>query len=519
MYKEAMVVKKILLLVTVLLVMDISEAHSIILAPGIVEFELMPGGAKVFTLNVTNKVGAKPARCKIYVSDVEILRDGKIEYPQAGTVKYSCANWIEVSPKELYLKGGEVKKVNCEVLVPPGIIGSRAAAIICELIPDIKIEKEAAAIIHLRIASIVKLNIGSGLKNKLEIFGMDILKEKEETAINVVLKNEGNTTLVPKGTLSVKNKEGRIFTKIPLVSTTYTMFPGDIRHFKAIFKENLPDGEYIAEAELKYGKKERLINRWNIVVTDGIITKKLDKGESITEEFLQFSTKPSSIDFHNLPQRVFRAGVIQVYNDDSEPIHLDVEIKDISIDSDGQVKYLELGTTSYSCNGLISLFPTSVNIGSKKQGFVKYTIKIPDDAEGGKYGAILFKATSSSKRIGESIVPIGMDILDTLKEELELSELKVSSHVKQLKISLLLKNKGNVRLKPVGKIIIKDKGNKVVDEILLKKDIDIFPTQTRNIEIFHSHNLPTGNYTAEVEIKYGDKMSVIETKEFFVKRR
>lgn len=514
---------EVLLFSTILLFMNIANVNSIILAPGIVELELMPGQAKVFELNVINKVGEKPIRCRIYVTDVEILREGRIEYPKAGTVKYSCANWIEVSPQEIYLKGGEVKKIECRVLVPPGVTGSHAGAIMCELIPDVNIEKEAAVVIHLRIASIVKLNIGKiGLNDKLIISDMNISKKNGTTSLIFTLKNDGNTYLIPKGTVTIKNKQGRIFTTVPLTSITYTMFPEDIRYFKAILDKNLPDGEYIAQTKLEYGKKKWLINNQGILVKDGIITKKLakEKGGVTTEEFVQVSIKPSSIELSNLPRRVFRSGVIQIYNDDTEPVNLEVELKDVSIDSNGQIKYLSSGNSSYSCAELISLFPTSFSIAPNKQGYVKYSVKISEKIEGGRYGAILFKITSSStRRTGEHIIPIGITILDTLRKELKVSQLEVSSHVRELKVSFLLENQGNVQVYPKGKIIIKDKTNKVVEEIPIKKEINIFPTESRKIELFHTHNLNVGNYTAEIEINYDDKKSVIERKEFSVIRR
>lgn len=511
--------RKILLVSVMILFSLVSQASSIILAPGIVELNLSPGGVKFFTLNVTNKVGAKDTRCRIYVTDVEIIREGKVEYPKAGTVKYSCANWIEASPQEIFLKAGEVKKINCKVLVPTNAIGAKSAAVMCELIPDTSIEKEAASIIHLRIASIVKLNIGkSGLQDKLVISEMNILPGDGTTTITLTLKNEGNTCIVPQGTLTVKNKASRIYTQVPITSITYTMFPTDIRYFKAIFQDKLPDDKYIVEARINYGIKKWAIGRWDIVVKDGIMEKKVGKEEIKQEEFIQFSVKPSSIELNNIPSMVFRSGIIQIYNDEREPIHIEAELKDISIETDGEIKYIEHGSSSYTCNPFFSLFPTTFNLASKAQGYIKYTFKSNREIKGGRYGVIIIKVNSKDNRTEKAIIPIGVSILDTVNEEINLTQLKISSHVKQLTVSFLLTNTGNVGLRPKGKIMIKDKGEKVIEEILLKDDIDLYPTGGRLIKILHSHNLKTGDYIGEIEINYGDKKSIVERKNFFVRR-
>lgn len=515
---------KIITLICILLLGLVKEsgAWTIGLEPFFTELKAFPGTYKTFevTIFISQK---KEARIKIYTTDYLIERNGEIKYPPPETSKYSCANWIKLEPKgEMIVKEADKMKVKCTVMIPRGTkIGGRYAAIMCETLPEKKGEGGITA--HYRIASLVYLTIGyRGFTEKLGIKDLDITKEKENTVFNLALENEGNIHIVAdKGMVLIKSRQGRIITQTPLVSNTYTMLPEDIRDFKGIFTQRLPDGNYTAEiripyGEEKYGKRKMIINKANIQVKKGIVTKRI--GEEVVEEYLNFYTSPTAIKV-NVPPNGFRAGVINIFNEEPIPIHINTKLKDAYIDERGQIKYLEAGTTSYSCQKYLQLSPTSLSIPGNSKGYIKYTVSISKDKKGGKYGAILFSATCPDKKVGETDIPIGIIIPNTLEENLTLTDLEISSLEQQLKISFLLTNTGNVSLEPTGGIIVQTEGGRKIDEILLKEGIIILPGGRRKVEILHTHNLTPREYIAVCNINYGEKKSIEGKKDFVVKRK
>lgn len=498
-----------------------TEAWRIGLDPFVTELKMFPGTYKTFDVNIFIS-GKKETRVKVYITDFLIERNGEFKYPAPGTSKYSCAKWIKLEPAdELVVKEEEKTKIKVTVNAPrESKVGERYAAIICETLPEKKGEGGITA--HYRIASFIYLTVGHrGFTEKVGFKELNITKEKENTVFALTLENEGNKrVVVDKTNVLIKSKQGRIIQQTPLISNTYTLFPEDIRDFRAVFTQRIPDGNYTAEfripyGEEKYGKRKMIINKVNIQVKNGVVSKRV--GEEVVEEYLNFYTSPTALRI-DVPQKGFRQGIIRIFNEETVPITVNVKLEDAFIDDKGNIKYLDKGNISYSCQNCIQLSPASFSIPANGQGFIKYNIRIPENETGGKYGAILFTATSENKKVGETSVPIGIIITNTLQENLSVSDLEVSPDTNHLKVSFLLTNTGNVSLQPTGNIIIQTEGGRKVDEIQLKEGIIILPGGTRQVEILHPHKLTPREYVAVCNINYGEKKSIEAKMDFQVNR-
>ncbi len=216
---------------------------------------------------------------KVHINDFVSKRNGEYDFPNAGDSKRSCAPWIKVEPSELVIERGKIAKLRCSLFVPKGIPrGGYYAAVICENIPQKK--PESGFIAHIKLASIVKLEVISGgsFVKKAEISEMKVSKEKEGLVCTATLENQCETHIVSKeGKLIVKNTTGRVFSMGSLTTSADTIQPGiiiigsqsiqtdfNLRDFKAVIKENLPDGNYIAEAKIPYPYEERRITTANL---------------------------------------------------------------------------------------------------------------------------------------------------------------------------------------------------------------------------------------------------------------
>ncbi|MEW6617914.1 MAG: hypothetical protein AB1422_00955 [bacterium] len=488
--------------------------------PFATEIKGSPGTSRTFEINIFIS-DKKEAKVKIYPTDITIERNGEFRYPPAGMSKYSCAKWIKLQPEgEMIIKEDEKKKILCKVTIPRGTpIGERYAAIMCETLPEKTAKGGITA--HYRIASIVYLTVGiRGFTEKINILNTDMTKEKENTIFTITVENKGNIRLVPdKGILYIKSGRGRIITQTPITADTYTMFPEDIRDFKAVINQKLPDGNYTAEIKIpygqeKYGRKKILMSKTPVMVKNGVLAKGV--GEEKSEEYLSFYTLPTAANEKVMPQG-FRSRVIQLFNTENIPIDIRVELRDAFIDEKGRIIYLEPGTTSYSCVNCLKVNPSSFTIPANEQKVVKYNISVPKEERGGKYGAILFIASSGDKR-GEAIVPIGIIIPNTLQENLILNDLKILPNLKELKVSFNLTNAGNVSLQPTGKVVVQERHGEKVAEILLPEGILILPQGTHKIDLLQPHNLEPGEYIAIFEISYGEKKSIEEKRSFLIKR-
>ncbi|MFH0779293.1 MAG: hypothetical protein V1928_00365 [Parcubacteria group bacterium] len=167
---------------------------------------------------------------------------------------------------------------------------------------------------------------------------------------------------------------------------------------------------------------------------------------------------------------------------------------------------------------------------------LKYMIRIPEDAEvGGHYIALLFSSTSTDEAatVGRASAKIGVFFyLEVVGNSIENSEIESFNLLSYTNINRLpltfetvIKNSGNVHIKPEGEIIINNFLGKTAATIPLNPDsLKILPNGARRLESewsgknitdpvrtsnwFHElknewHNFAFGPYIATVHGRYG----------------
>ena len=108
------------------------------------------------------------------------------------------------------------------------------------------------------------------LERTLEIINFEVLDQEKKGATTVgqnhkelrfvvSVLNTSNVHVVASGSVSVRNKAGRVEAIVPLRAGGGNIFPVCIRDFKGAIPKLLADGEYNAEAEIRYdeGKSAR----------------------------------------------------------------------------------------------------------------------------------------------------------------------------------------------------------------------------------------------------------------------
>src|SRR4030042_608913 len=76
--------------------------------------------------------------------------------------------------------------------------------------------------------------------------------------------------------------------------------------------------------------------------------------------------------------------------DSKDSMVVDVYTQDIMYLPDGSNDFLPPGTTPWSCADWIKLNPTGFELKPNNERVVKFEVKVPPDAKGGKYAGIFF---------------------------------------------------------------------------------------------------------------------------------
>ena len=240
-----------------------SKGWGFLISPSRLDIELSAGEEREFSLYLANPQERDNIRVKIYTEDFFVRRDGSLEFLRPGSLRWSCAKWITFEDTEVVLKPGEEKKIGGTIKVPKDASGGRYALVMVELVPAGESENTKIRA-GIRFSILVSALINPDeLERALEIVGFEVLdqEEKEATTVGenykevrflVSVENTGNVQVVAKGSVSVRNKAGRVEAIVPLLAGGGTIFPVCIRDFNGVIPKPLPDGEYSAQAEVRY---------------------------------------------------------------------------------------------------------------------------------------------------------------------------------------------------------------------------------------------------------------------------
>jgi len=167
-------------------------------------------------------------------------------------------------------------------------------------------------------------------------------------------------------------------------------------------------------------------------------------------------------------------GTIKVQNPSSKEVKVKVYVEDFLyvVPYDGTKKFLPAGSTSSSCAKWISFYPQEFTLAPFGQQNLDYAIKVPPDAQGGRY-AVLFFETSLGRvqnEEGANLAVLGrigslffVELEDSLKEA-EINELKGKIN----KIEGEITNSGEIFMKCEGTYFIIEEGDMVVDRGKIK---------------------------------------------------
>lgn len=206
-----------------------------------------PGSTKSEVISVFNK-GNDTVEVETKLLDWFYDKDGNVVFRPPGTLKLSCAEWIDISPKMLTIPPGENRQFSITLRVPDDAIGGHNAIIFFKSAPikdkeaDIKgssiriVGEIGSAIYHEvegrvnKIASIKSFNVSKPGRNK-------------PLEVKYQIKNEGNASIKFKGIVSIVGKDGAMYGTAESQKEKGTL-PGDLRDDAIKWFGSIPKGEY-----------------------------------------------------------------------------------------------------------------------------------------------------------------------------------------------------------------------------------------------------------------------------------
>lgn len=496
---------------------------SIGVKPMVIDLELSPNSKGDFKIEVFSTT-KEEASVHVSIFDTIQKEDGSLEFVEVGKNPFSCAKWIKLDKTDFIVSGEDTVYVNGEIFVPRTASGMRIATLMIE--PGYE-KKPTGITVKIRYAVVLRLKIkGKPVieKARLENFGIKQLDDGTPT-LEVLLFNNSEIDYFVKGKIIVQDSSGKILNNLNLTTDSLErkkidmgkkapksideegqkLYPGSKVVFWSRIDKFLPEGEYNAIVNIKYGKKT-LTKKGKFVISKEMV-------EHFKENKLtSFEIQPEKVEI-KIARGGKRISNFKIINHSSRTLNLKIYLNDISFNKNGEKILKEKGTTSYSLADYFSLEKEDYSIEPGKVQTIQYMLNIPTSAPpGGRYGTLVIEnlADKSQKKY------FGLVVLtqDKIQTGIDLRNVSIlnEDNDKQI-ISLELKNISPIHLTPSGKITLKDSNQIRIASIELKFDGDFLLPETIGIlKGDLKKKLVKGKYFLTAEVYYEDKKSV--TKDF-----
>jgi hypothetical protein len=245
--------RKIVLLIFILAVVLVRA--DILIINGLTHiFQASPGQVLSGVIELQNN-STDPARVRIYLSDYFFYHTGSTEYPEAGSLQRSNANWIELQTPEITVPGNSNLTYSFSAVVPSdeSLSGTYWAVIMVEPIDDFKDDEVEGITVRTktRYAIQVVTNFGEPQVKSVAILGRSLSKNNGLYSLNMDIQNTGNWWMRPELSASVFNQSGETVGEFR--GNSIRLYPGTSGHFVVSFVDLVP-GDYRVLALIRDGE-------------------------------------------------------------------------------------------------------------------------------------------------------------------------------------------------------------------------------------------------------------------------
>ncbi|MBE3576814.1 MAG: hypothetical protein IMX00_03900 [Limnochordales bacterium] len=212
------------------------------------------------------------------------------------------------------------------------------------------------------------------------------------------------------------------------------------------------------------------------------------------------------------------SGTFQVYNGTDETLHFTTTLADWQISPDGDLELAPAGSLPRSASPWVRVSPREFDVPAKGTFTVRYAISVPAtvaDGVGGEYRSmIVAQSQALPSRTGgimiagavaiKVFVQIGAAAPGLAVTDLrEVSRPLSSGAVQPPSFQVQVKNTGNVHLRPVGRLEVRQ-GDRLLYQLPINEAAaTVLPDATRIFTVALPEPLPSGDYQIIALFDYG----------------
>jgi len=237
--------------------------------------------------------------------------------------------------------------------------------------------------------------------------------------------------------------------------------------------------------------------------------------------FGSISVSPSIFELKIQPGKTFTDS-IRVVNVTESATDIVVYLSDFGLSPEGQIRFYDAGTTPYSLKDYVRINPTSFSLEPGEEKWVRFSVRIPAGQVGESQGILFFQTVPRKVKspVGRQVLVaarIGSTVYAAVKPTIDASVdivnvlFRQTSDDHSLEYAAIVRNTGNVHVRPKGKLTLKDpSGHSVSIPNINDKNGSVLRDGVRLYEGTLQGNFPEGLYLTTLELDFGQEAREVE---------
>lgn len=479
--------------VLILLFSFSGNALAIGLRPLVIEMDLEPGTVEEFAILLSPEETKTVINASLY-HPVQLL-DGGVIFIEGDPRQNPAIGWVELDKNKLLLVPGEETKITGRVRVPFDARGSYMVTIMVE--PERQRDAEIA--LHFRFAVRLRIRVERpGLRPAAEVEEFTLVAgEEKEPVLQALVRNTSALDYPTAAEATVRDKEGRLVERVELrperlwayAQQEILMYPFSKLLYVGRIRKYLPPGEYQLRLFFRYAAGKQLIVTKTVRIEAGDyhFPETQLPALQVSPDELSFTGRPGTI--------VSRA--LTFTNTSGEACFLSLT----PVNLEYGYAYSIFEQTEFTIRG-----DDQFLLAPGKKKTVIATVHFPRDAQvQGNYGflkAEVFRA--NGEFLYEQMISLEAVVGGDHRHAAEILDFSCERTGKEVLFSLVLKNTGNIKLFPSGRVIVKDLKGRTVTTVELsgagEKKAPVLPGKLSTLQGTSLH-IPPGKYQLEVSIQ------------------
>ena len=517
------------------------------ITPMVQQITVTRGGKTSFDLRIANR-GDSTLVMNLHTGDLGVSDDGA---PLSTTtkMKWSCANWLSFSPSVFSLEKDSIQTVKCTLSAPASAVGGHYASITCgyqiaqpplavQSSKDSKIAFNVGRGVTAIVMATVQSSLNTGtLKNdslklnsgraptKVVSLQPEALSGATAWSVDVPIRDEGNTHVLVKGTVSIWSDDMRLVERADLKAGHGIILPGTSRIFKAEGKKPLDDGTYLVKLEILSSDHKIVHSAFPYCVVGGAATSEV--GSEGVRAMLdasnpKFGLAKGLLEFQVTPNAQ-RAGGLRLTNYTRDSLKVTARASSWTIDDSGKfVLNPPPNVPVKSCVPWLTLPSDTIILPPRGSATARVSVTVPEEVMGEYYAALVFESANDRHDLPAELLPASRTaivIVKSAKNRSEGASLDVVSYKTVSPImrtfALKLENVGNVHCFETGKLTLYDEKWRIpFDPVTFgSKQTFLLPGRSQTYVVECPGALERGKYSAVFEVQYSDSAKVA-VKEF-----